>query len=278
MIKYTHAGGMEDILYSLYFCKQLSRNINERRIEYYIQTNVKDPFTGKIIITKQEAQSLRPLLESQTFISKLFISDNKPKDAVDLNRYRSGIINTRGGDFRDYYYTFNNAVLPRHYERKAIRPQWDPDETYKDKVLINISQNKNNVNLNYKLLEQFKDKLVFVGTKREYNIFCQKYFTIKDFISSEENLLQIAKYFSGSKGLVSNQSTLFAIAELMKIPRILLTNDYYKDGDKLDFGIKNITPINGWTVVASINEKMIASVGELINLTYIEKKEEKEED
>lgn len=277
MIKYTHAGGMEDILYSLYFCKQLSRNINERRIEYYIQTNVKDPFTGKILITKQEAQSMRPLLESQTFISKLFISDNKPKDAVDLNKYRSGIINNHGGDFRDYYYTFNNAILPRHYERKAIRPQWNPNEKYKDKVLINISQNKNNVNLNYNLLEQFKDKLVFVGTKNEYINFCQKYFAIQDFISSEENLLQIAKYFSGSKGLVSNQSTLFAIAELMKIPRILLTNDYNNINNKIDFGIKNVVPINGWTVVASINEKMVSAVGELINLTYIEQKEEKED-
>lgn len=277
MIKYTHAGGIGDILYSLYFCRQLSRNIDQRKIELYIQTNVKDPFTGKILITQQEAQSMRSLLESQTFISKLFISNVKPNDAIDLNKYRFGLINTHGGDCRQYYYTFSNKALPRHFWIKTIRPKWNPDEKYKDKVLLNISQTNNNVNLNYKLLEQFKDKLVFIGTQREYEIFCSKYFIIKEFQPSNIELLSIAKYFNGCKGFVSNQSNLFALAELMKIPRILLPAEFYKDENKIDFGIRNVVPIGGWNVSASINEKMVASVGDLINLIYIEQKEEKEE-
>lgn len=277
MIKYTHAGGIGDILYSLYFCRELSRNINQRKIEFYIQTNVKDPFTGKIFITKQEAQLLRPLLESQSFISKLIISDVKPVDAIDLNKFRSGIINTRGGDCREYYYTFSNKVLPRYFDLKMIRPHWNPDEKWKDKVLINISQINNNVNLNYKLLEQFKDKLVFIGTQQEYNTFCKKYFVIKNFQDSNISFLEIARMFNGCKGLVANQSNLFAVAECMKIPRILLPADYYKDKDKIDLGVRNVVPFGGWNVSASINEKMVASVGELINLIYIEEKEQKEQ-
>lgn len=271
MLQFTHSGTIGDILYSIFYCRQLSKKYGFKKFNLHIQTS--------IFLTKKEAQSLKTLLDTQTYIKQVTIGDYKPKDSIDLSKFRNGLINCNSGDVREYYYAFNSNSLPRHFWIKTIRVKWPVDTKYQGKILFNLSESNININLNYKLLETFKDKLVFVGTLKEYNTFITKYFKIDEFVDINESLLTVAKYISGAKGVVSNQSDLFALAELMKVPRILLAPDFVNDSTgKVILGSKNVIPLGKWNVSVSLTEKMLVSVGELINLNYIEQKDEKEEE
>lgn len=72
-------------------------------------------------MTPKDAEFMRSLLESQTFIEKFTYGPNKPQGYMDLNRFRGGMINCNGGDLRDFYYQFNSNTLPRHFEVPNIR-------------------------------------------------------------------------------------------------------------------------------------------------------------
>lgn len=260
MLTFTHAGPAEDILYSFYFCRELSRRYDFRNFYYHIQTG--------IFITEQQAEFLRSLLESQKFIQGIIIGPDRPKNAIDLNKFRNGMINCSSGDMRDYYYQFNSNTLPRHFDICNIRLKQLPDEKYKNDVIINISEKVVNVNLDFKSLIKFKDNLVFIGTQKEYETFCSKNFIIEKCEINPDSMLTVAKYIVGSKGFVGNQNQYFALTECLKTPRILVTNEWNKDiSGKTIPGIKNITPIGGRAVVASITEKMVSSVENLLNYT-----------
>lgn len=272
MLSFTHSGKVEDILYSLYFCRQLSRQYNWRRFNFHIQTGN--------LISDSEVAFLKPLLESQTFIEELSFSPEKPKGYIDLNRFRTGLINTYSGDCRDYYYQFNSNTLPRHFEIENIKLKEPADQKYKDKIIISISGTFN-INLNFKSIIPHKDDLVFFGTREEYESFCLKYFVIEKCELTLDSMLTAAKYMAGAKGFMGNQNAYFALAELMKVPRILLPTEFTKEmSGKLIPGIKNVIPFGGWTAIASTNEKMVSTLEDLLKYVDIDnrKTKGKEED
>ena len=275
MLSFCHAGKIGDILYSFYFCRQLSRQYNWRRFNFHIQTDVLYPGQGKLM-TKQSAQFMRSLLESQTFIEKLTIGPEKPKGYIDLNRFRNGIINCNGGDLRDFYYQFNSNTLPRHFEISNIKLKEPADPKYKDKIIFTLSDRYVNTNLNFKALIPYKDDLVFFGTQNEYEKFCGKYFTIEKCELHPDSLLTVAKYMAGAKGFMGNQTGFFALAEIMKVPRILLPAEFVKDKlGNIKEGPKNVIPFGGWTAIASVTEKMVSTVGDLLKYIDIDNRRTK---
>lgn len=275
MLTFTHAGRIEDILYSLYFCRQLSRKYDFRSFNYHIQTNVVHNKTN-LLMTQKDAEFLKPLFETQKWIQKFTYGPNKPEKAIDLNKFRNGAINCNSGDLRDVYYQFNSNDLPRHFDICNIRLKEPADQKYKDKIIFSLSQKFINSNLNFNLLEKYKQQLVFLGTQNEYESFCSKYFIIPNFELNVNSMLTAAKYMAGAKGFIGNQNQYFALAEGMKLFRILLPFEWKKDlNNRLIPGIKNIIPFGGWTAVASINEKMISSLENLINYVDIDDRKTK---
>lgn len=251
MLTFTHTGGMEDILYSLYFCRQLGRRYNIRKFHFHIQTGD--------LISQQEVNFLKPLLQSQIPIEILTIGSTPPKKAINLSRFRTELNNVYFGDKRDIYYQFNSNNLPRHFDIENIRLKEPIIEKYKDKLIISINDN---INLNLKLIEKYRDHLVFIGLQKQYQIFKNKYFNLE--YLKVDNMLEAAQYMAGSKGFVGNQNVYYAVTESMKLPRILLTTKQ-----------TNITPIGGWTAIASINEKMVSSVENLLNYVDIDDRKTK---
>lgn len=89
-------------------------------------------------------------------------------------------------------------------------------------------------------------------------------------------MLTVAKYIAGAKGFIGNQTGFFALAECMKVPRILLPAEWTKEiSGKLVPGPKNVLPIGGWTAVASVTEKMVSTVNDLINYKEIDNRKTK---
>jgi ADP-heptose:LPS heptosyltransferase len=271
MISFTHAGKLGDILYSLYFCKELSASFQYDKFNYNLLINKKPSdfckdVSGEIMLSRKSAEFIKPLLENLPFIQDVTIVEksSRAENNVDLNLFRSGAINQFGCEIREWYYTFCKRTLPQEFWMPLISAK--PNPKYKDKILFTLTERNVNVMVDYKQLEQFREHLTFIGTVREHCAFQEKYFDLERAeLTKEDNLLTVAQYLAGAKGYMANQSGFFALAELMKINRILLSPEWveYEDG-RVKYGPKNNLPLGGWCNTVSITRKMVDAVRELL--------------
>ena len=251
MLTFTSYGRMGDLIYSLNYVKEYCQKTNQKCI-YHIQTNVKIPqpswldqthMNTNIFLSRQSAEFIKPLLQKCQFIDHVLIGDSKPQGAINLNQFRTEAIGTYSGDLRDYYYNFNDQTLPREFWKPVFDVQ--PDKKFEGKILFTLSERYVNPGINYCKLKMFEDRLVFLGTEKEYNVFAQKDFKVKQ-LATPKNLLEVAQWMKGSLGYISNQPGFFAVAEAMKIPRILFPVDWMYGPDyRVIPGPKNVLPIGG---------------------------------
>lgn len=279
MFTFNHAGKIGDILYSLYFCIESSAQFNFSQFNYNIQINKKLSDFGSSsmphdfnrdynqpILSQADAEFIRPLLESQPFINQVTVREMPEKGAIDLNAFRRDFINHYGCEIRDWYYTFFAHTLPREFWKKIVHVE--PNRRYKDKILFTLTERYVNQFIDYRALKRFSKDLVFIGTDGEYQTFQKKYFELDRVeLKKSDSLLTVAQYLMGAKGYLSNQSGFFALAEVMKIPRILLPPDYViKEDGKSDIGPKNNLPLGGWTNSVSFTPRLVDAVKELVNM------------
>jgi hypothetical protein len=273
MFSFSHAGKMGDILYSLYFCCEISSYYQYDQFDYNIQINrkradfEKNSAPDEILLSRKDGEFIRPLLESQPYVRTVTVCEEPGKDSVSLNSFRNGHISPVGCEIRDWYYNFSRVTLPRAFWKPIIHVE--PDFTYRDKILFTLTERYVNSGLDYTELKEFRDHLVFIGTDREYQVFQNKYFELdRAELKPEDSLLTVARYLAGAKGYVSNQTSFFALAELMKVNRILFAPDWVeeKDKNKVSFGPKNNLPLGGWANNVSFHPRMKAAVKELVEM------------
>ena len=202
MITFVHAGKMGDILYSLYFCKELSASFKFGKFNFILLINKKTSDfckedSGENLLSRKNAEFIKPLLESLPYIQNVTISE-KPDwtdDTVDLNLFRSGIINRYGCEIREWYYSFCKRTLPREFWKQIIDVK--PDPKYQDKILFTLTERNVNVLVDYKQLKQFGEHLLFIGTDQEYRVFQEKYFELgRAELNGGDNLLTVAQYLA----------------------------------------------------------------------------------
>lgn len=282
MFTFNHAGKIGDILYSLYYCIESSAHSGFSQFNYNIQINKRiidfgassllppSPSADNMqpILTEEDAEFLKPLLDSQPYVNSVTALEEPKKGAIDLNSFRSGVINPNGCEIRDWYYTFNVHTLPRQFWKKIIHVE--PNRRYRNKILFTLTERNVNQNIDYNELKAFDRDLVFIGTDREYQTFRKKFFELDRVeLKKDDSLLTVAEYLAGAKGYLANQSGFFSLAELMKIPRILLPPDFILSEEGkggLELGPRNNLPLGGWANSVSFTPKMVAAVKELLRI------------
>lgn len=275
MITFSHAGKMGDVLSSLYFCLETASSVGEKEFNYCLQINKQSSDFSKyfpadgVLLTREKAEFIRPLLESQPYIGRVLILEETERGFVDLNYFRNGYVSLVGGEIRDWYYTFSRNTLPREFWKKILFVE--PDPSYRDKILFSLTERYVNRGIDYMALKEFRDHLVFIGTDSEYQTFRSRYFELdRAELKPEDSLLTVARWLAGAKGFMSNQSGFFSLAELMKINRVLLPPDWIRegegDGSRLMAGPKNNLPLGGWANSVSFTPKMVDAVKELIRM------------
>lgn len=251
MITFTHYGRIGDLIWSLNYVKEYCEHINQKCI-YHIQTNVKisqpswldqTHMNTNIFLSRQSAEYIKPLLQKCQFIDHVLIGDSRPQGAINLNQFRTEAIGTYSGDLRDFYYNFGEYTLPREYWKPIL--DVEPDKRYEGKILFTLTQRYVNTAINYCKLSKFRDRIVFVGTKREYDVFCEKEWKVEQ-LYTPKNLLELAQVMKGSLGYISNQTGFYAVAEALKVPRILFPPDWmFGPNYQVIPGPKNTIPIGG---------------------------------
>ena len=267
-ILFSHSGHLGDILYSLYFCRELSAVYGMESFNFHIRTNVASPELKnlkhpccEVRITLESAKFLGGLLENQRYINRVSYGDELPENAIDLDLFRKLPVNFSAGHIPDYYYDLVDKHLPRLFGEKIISVE--PDYKYHDKIAVIATCRYRNVFVDMGALKPFREHLVFVGLPEEYEDFCKKYFTL-EYMNTGKSMHDIARCFSCIKGVIGNQSGLFALAECMKIPRILIAADFFELGGRVVAGPCNVIPQGGWCERVSTTAKLVSVVKELV--------------
>lgn len=95
-----------------------------------------------------------------------------------------------------------------------------PIENIDKKVIINFTERYRNAAINYFFLRNCQNFLVFAGTSKEHQLFCQTW-EIDIPRLHVNNFLQLAYILKKAKFLLSNQSFLWNLSESIKSPRLL---------------------------------------------------------
>lgn len=212
---------------------------------------------------------LEPLLKDTGLFDHITNSTQVPPICMNLDDFRNIGINFYSGDIRSWYYNLTTAHLPQAFEKKILFPK--VDDRFKDKLIICMTNRYQNCFINYNDLKEFENDLVFIGLEKEHQLFCEKYFPIQ--YHKVKNGLEVAGLIEGSKGFIGNQSGIYTIAELLKVPRVLVTPEFIKD----DMGNITIGPVNnhprgGWYEVVQTQKRLHSSVKNLMDMRRYEEK------
>lgn len=222
MILFTHYGRIGDLIWSLWSCLQRA---DHRPFDFHMQTNVPDahdPGHRKTFMSTSDAEFLASILREQPYIRNLTIGDKDPvpyadtTKLVDLNRFRTTFDIYPHIECRHWYERLFSFKL-QGYD-KAIFTVPESDIAPTDKLAICFTERYKPA-ISPMKLEPYKDKLVYVGLKSEWQRFCLNYFDVDyHLVISMKEMLQ---YTKKCYGFVCNICGSFAAHEAAAIPRIL---------------------------------------------------------
>ena len=215
-ISFLHSGHLGDIINSLPLIKEISKS---KECNLYIQYNKKilnnldqkHPF-GNFYLSEYAAKKIIPLLKEQKYLKKVSIYDKSPID-IDLDFFRDLGLNFNIDSVRWY---FHLAAI--HCDLNEPYVFVNNHKTINNKIVILRSARRQNKLINYNFLNDYKD-ILFVGLKDEY-ISLKKELPLLDYYDPI-NFLELAEIIRSSKIFIGNLSFGYALAEAIKVPRLL---------------------------------------------------------
>jgi hypothetical protein len=215
----NHSGNAGDIIYAMPTLKRI-HELTGATINLYFKLGqprilpqyMSHPL-GTVMLNQKMVDMLTPLVESQRYIQKCE-AYNGQSIQIDLDLFRSQIIpNDRGNIAR--WCGYLTGVTPELW-KKWITVQ--PDPGYTDKIVISRSSRYRNASIDYSFLSKYDD-LVFIGIASEYEDMRKSIPGIK--WVQVDDFLKLAQLIAACKFFIGNQSFPFALAESLKVPRIL---------------------------------------------------------
>jgi hypothetical protein len=230
-IKFKHSGSCGDILYSLPFV--LSQG---EFCDYYIYCNAPaNHYTGAVHpagkrrINVKLAEFILPLLRRQSIIINAEIWDGQPFN-VNLDAFRKVGLKYESGHIPHWYFRAHQTgyfdLSKRWLEADVVAE--------KNRIIVSRTSRYRCDRINYGYLNSLDNKVYFVGLEDEWMDFkgtvpTAEYLECKD-------AAELAAVIKSCSLFIGNQSLAFAIAEGLKVPRIL---------EMCSFA-HNVIPQGGW--------------------------------
>jgi len=201
VIKAMHSGGVGDCIYSLPTLLSYEKAI------LYLNPS---PYMHKGL-----AEKLIPLISVQPYIEECKLFE---KERIDICLDEFRLISGEG------YTPITYATLDPWNRYHNLNDKWlfDIEPLYKNDIVINRTLRYRGYMDYRSVVREFKDKILFIGLKDEYDNFCSDYGVVAYYEPTD--FLEAARIIKGSKIFIGNQSACYAIAEGMKVPRLLETS------------------------------------------------------
>lgn len=219
VINFTHSGNAGDIIYALPTLKKIHQLTGAKINLYFIlgKPLILPKYSthplGNVMLNQPMADMLIPLISAQAYISNCETYTDQKID-VDLDYFRSGLVPQDKGNIARWcgYITGVNPDLWIPW--LAVTP----NKSFKDHIIIARSARYQNKIIDYRFLNKYS-LLKFVGVESEYQEI-RKYLPKIEWVQVS-NFMDLAQIIAGCKFFIGNQSFPYAIAEALKIPRIL---------------------------------------------------------
>ncbi|HWZ04339.1 MAG TPA: hypothetical protein VNX40_12065 [Mucilaginibacter sp.] len=215
----NHSGNIGDIIYALPTIKRIYEltgvNINlylklgqPRILPQYMSHPL-----GSIMLNQKMVDMLSPLIDSQAYIKKCEVY-NGQFIHIDLDIFHSQAIPLDKANIARWC-GYITGVTPQLWKNWITVT---PNTNYENKIVIARSGRYRNSSIDYSFLKKYGN-LIFIGVASEYEDLCKyvpnvQWVQVKDF-------LELTQIIAGCKFFIGNQSFPFAIAEGLKVPRIL---------------------------------------------------------
>ena len=214
-INFSHSGHMGDIIYSLPVVKKIAK---EKICNLYIVANkpMEQKYfnhpSGKFYLDEKVIKMLLPLLNEQKYLNKVEIFNNQ-KIHVDMDLFRSMPANIQYYSPRWFFH-----LTGIHVNLEEPFLQVNPHKIINGKIVVLRTFRYRNCFINYKFLNEYEN-IIFVGLKDEYDDLKKQvrnleFYDCKDF-------LEMAEIIKASKFFIGNEAPGYAIAEALKVPRLL---------------------------------------------------------
>ena len=218
----SHSGNLGDILYSLpALHRAFYKDPMGLKFVYYIKLDRPSTFTdaqhplGSVMMNRKMFDMAYPLLKAQPYIHEV-IALEKGEDMrvdYDLDLFRKEYKNLSAGNIQ----TWISMVYPE-LRPNLHRPSLFADPKPNDYILVSRSSRYQNQWIDYSLLKHY-DNVKFIGVEGEFKALRLhnpniEHLEVKDF-------LELAELIAGCRLYIGNQSMPYAIAELLKVKRIL---------------------------------------------------------
>lgn len=173
-----------------------------------------------ITLTEKDFEMVRPLLLRQSYIEDVRVWNGEDVHFnLDLVMTQDGLNLPYGCISRWWFY------LAPEFACDLSQPWLAVDEKIRigprKMIVVSRSARSHNPNMTYKYLEKYKDRILFIGLEDEHKDFCSCFFEVPYY--PVNSFLEMALVINSAKFFVGNQSFPYAIAEALKVPRILET-------------------------------------------------------
>jgi len=211
LLNFKHSGNAGDIIYSLPAIKAVGGgniflNIN-RPLDLY--HGASHPLKN-VMLNREMVELLKPLLLKQGYINEVELYENQHIDC-DLDGFRTMEMNLSMGNISRWYVPIIGQDITLHL------PWIDCERREFKGIILARSSRYNNPNLQFRFLENYPVK--FIGLKSEYQEMKKRIRNLEYLPVS--NFLEMAEVIKGAELFIGNQSMPFAIAEGVKVNRIL---------------------------------------------------------
>ena len=212
---FKHSGNCGDIIYSLPTVWELSK---KGKASFYLQPGQPGRYNnyhplGNVMLNERMVEMLKPLLlyQPQCKSCEIYNGNEVDYDLDDFRKYVS--LQDRGNIARWYFYVY--AVFPSLSDPWLIAPK---DPSMQDTILIARSHRYRNPHISYAFLQKYSN-VKFIGVEEEF-------LDLKPSIPNLEHkqvndFLEMATLINSCKLFIGNQSFPFAIAEGLKVNRLL---------------------------------------------------------
>ena len=217
-MRVIQSGHIGDLIYSLSATKKASE-LHGAKIDFHIgfrePNGTPNHPGGGYCMNPISYAYIKPLLEFQPYIQSVQMNAH-PDIVYDFDKFRRHNLNLAAGDLRrNQFLVYPELMCDLH---KPCIEATEPIPYFADKILLNFSSRYRNYDINYFPLKEHK--CVFFGYESEYIAFTDRWQLDCELIKCQDALM-LATILGSSKAFIGNQSSTYAIAEQMKVKRLL---------------------------------------------------------
>lgn len=278
---FRHSGNFGDIVFSLHFVSDIIKWQKADKSHFILTYGRPAQYTqahpdGNMQMTEKSANFAKAFIEKCGMFDEVHVIEwnqfnamiKQVPNVVDLDLFRNCYLNFCGGDIRNWYYATCSHHFEKDFSKNLFEGKFEGDTRARNHVLVTYTERYNDYFISIATAVcNHKEEIGFIGIDREYERFCK----LIDFKAKRfeiNNSADAAYLMKGSRGVIGNSGGLYSLAEMLKVPRLLIMPQYMKVNDKLMYGPCNQLPLGGWCDIIQTSAQAVKLTDELFSLSH----------